>query len=85
MRNDLIEVEQIEKYLSDQMSSETKSQFETVMLLDGSLFENVEAQRHVHKLIRIFSRRQQRNKLELIYQQLLREPSFVQKLKNIFA
>jgi hypothetical protein len=85
MRNDLIEVEQIEKYLSNQMSSDKKSQFETCMLLDSSLFEKVEAQRHVHKLIRIFSRRQQRNKLELIYQQLLREPSFVQQLKNIFA
>ncbi|ANH81445.1 hypothetical protein A8C56_11050 [Niabella ginsenosidivorans] len=67
------------------MSGEKKSQFETRMLLDGSLFEKVAAQRQVHKLIRIFSRRQQRNKLELIYQQLLREPSFVQQLKNIFA
>lgn len=85
MRNDLIEVEQIEKYLSNQMSSDKKSEFETCMLLDSSLFEKVEAQRHVHKLIRIFSRRQQRNKLELIYQQLLREPSFVQQLKNTFA
>lgn len=85
MRNDLIEVEQIEKYLSHQMSGENKAQFETRMLLDGSLFEKVEAQRHVHKLIRIFSRRQQRNKLELMYQQLLREPSFAQQLKNIFA
>ena len=85
MRNDLIEIEQIEKYLSDQMSSETKSQFETVMLFDGSLVEKVEAQKQVHKLIRIFSRKQQRNKLELIYQQLLREPSFAQQLKNIFA
>ncbi len=85
MRNDLIEIEQIEKYLSHQMSGEKKEQFETRMLLDGSLFEKVEAQRHVHKLIRIFSRRQQRNRLELIYQQLLLESSFVQQLKNIFA
>jgi len=85
MRNDLIEVEQIEKYLSNEMSGEKKSEFETAMLVDDSLFEKVEAQRHVHKLIRIFSRRQQRNKLELIYQQLLREPSFVQQLKHIFA
>ena len=85
MRNDLIEVEQIEQYLSNEMSGEKKSEFETAMLVDDSLFEKVEAQRHVHKLIRIFSRRQQRNKLELIYQQLLREPSFVQQLKHIFA
>ena len=85
MRNDLIETEQIEEYLSHQMSGENKAQFETRMLLDGSLSEKVEAQRNVHTLIRIFSRRQQRNKLELIYQQLLREPSFAQQLKNIFA
>ena len=85
MRDDLIEIEQIEKYLSHQMSGEKKEQFETRMLLDGSLFEKVEAQRHVLKLIRIFSRRQQRNRLELIYQQLLHESSFVQQLKNIFA
>lgn len=85
MRNDLIEVEEIEKYLSHQVSSEIKSQFETRMLIDDSLFEKVEAQKNVHKLIRIFSRRQQRKKLELIYQQLLGEPSFAQQLKNIFA
>jgi hypothetical protein len=85
MRNELTETEQIEEYLSHQMSGEKKAQFETRMLLDGALFEKVEAQKHVHKLIRIFSRRQQRNKLELIYQQLLREPSFAQQLKNIFA
>jgi len=85
MRNDLIEVEEIEKYLSHQMSDGKKTQFETRILLEDSLFEKVEAQRHVHKLIRIFSRRLQRNKLELIYQQLLREPSFAQQLKNLFA
>lgn len=85
MRNDLIEVEEIEKYLSHQMSDEKKSQFETRMLLDDSLFEKVKTQKDVHKLILIFSRRQQRNKLQLVYQQLLREPSFVQQLKNIFA
>lgn len=85
MRNNLIEVEQIEQYLSHQMSEEKKSQFETNMLLDGTLFEKVETQKQVHKLIRIFSRRQQRNKLKLIYQQLLHEPSFAQQLKNIFA
>lgn len=85
MRNNLIEVEQIEKYLSHQMSGEEKSQFETSMLLDGSLFEKVEAQKQVHKLVLFFSRRQQRNKLESVYQQLLREPSFAKQLKNIFA
>lgn len=85
MRNDLIEIEQIEKYLLQQLSNEEKRRFETRMLVEPTLYENTEAQKHVYKLIRIFSRRQQRNKLEFIYQQLLREASFAQQLKNIFA
>jgi predicted transcriptional regulator len=85
MRNDLIEIEQIEKYLSNLLDKEEESQFEIRMLIDSTLYENVESQKKVHKLVRVFSRRQQKNKLELIYQQLLHEPSFSQQLKNIFA
>jgi hypothetical protein len=85
MRNDLFEIEQIEKYLSHQLSDEEKQQFETRMLIDSVLYEKVESQKSFYKLIRIFSRKKQRNKLELIYQRLLHEPSFAQLLKNIFA
>ena len=85
MRNDLIETEKIEKYLWHQLSDEDKLHFENSMIIDPSLADKVEAQKYVHRLIRIFSRRQQRNKLECIYQQLLQETSFAQQLKNIFA
>ena len=85
MRNDLIETEQIEKYLHHQLSDEEKLQFETRRLADPDLYEKTEIQKQIHKLVRIFSRRQQRNKLEAIYQQLVHEHSFAQELKTIFA
>ncbi len=85
MRNNLTETEQIEKYLFDHLSDAEKLQFETRRLADADLYEKTEMQKQVHKIIRIFSRRQQRNKLESIYQQLLQEPSFTQQLKTIFA
>ena len=85
MRSSLIEIEQIEKYLSNQLSDDEKHQFEARTIIDTSFAEKVEAQKQVHKLIRIFSRRQQRSKLEIIYRQLLHETQFAEQLKNIFA
>jgi len=85
MRNDLIEIEQIEKYLSQQLNDDEKLRFEARMIIDTSFTEKVEAQKQVHKFVRIFSRRQQRSKLEIIYRQLLHETQFAEQLKNIFA
>ena len=85
MRNDLIETEKIEKYLWHQLSDEDKLHFENNMIIDPSFADQVEMQKYVHRLICIYSRRQQRNKLECIYQQLLQETSFAQRLKTIFT
>jgi len=85
MRKELFETEQIEKYLLHQLSKEEKQQFETNMLRNPLLADKVDAQLRVYQLIRIFSRRQERNRLEMIYRRLLQETSFAQQLKNIFA
>jgi hypothetical protein len=81
MRKELIETEAIEKYLLHRLNEEERKQFEINRLLDPALTDKTEAQAGVYKLIRLFWRKQTRKRLELIYQQLLQESSFVQQLR----
>jgi hypothetical protein len=80
MRKEFIETEEIENYLLHRLNGDVKKQFEVNLLLDPSLAEKTEAQAGVYKLVRRFWRRETRKQLELIYQQLLQEPSFAKQL-----
>jgi hypothetical protein len=80
MRKELIETEEIENYLLCRLKADEQKRFEVNMLLDPSLAEKTEAQAGVYKLVRRFWRKQTRNRLELIYQQLLQEPAFAKQL-----
>lgn len=81
MRKELIETEAIENYLLHRLNEDERKQFEINRLLDPGLADKTEAQAGVYKLVRLFWRKQTRKRLELIYQQLLRDSSFVQKLQ----
>jgi hypothetical protein len=80
MRKEFIETEEIENYLLHRLNGDVKKQFEVNLLLDPSLAEKTEAQAGVYKLVRRFWRKETRKQLELIYQQLLQEPSFAKQL-----
>jgi len=85
MRSDLNEIAQIDQYLFRQFSEEEGRRFEARLLMSNALAEKVEAQRLAHRLIRLYSRKKERNKIEEIYRQLLEEPAFAHQLKNIFS
>lgn len=85
MRPALVEIETIDKYILHQMGAEDKLVFEAKILLNEELSRAVVAQRKTHKLLRLFWRKQQRDKLEIIYQQLLQEKTFLNGLKAIFS
>jgi hypothetical protein len=84
MRSDLNEIAQIDQYLFRQCNEEEAKRFEARLLMNDALAEKVEAQRLAHRLIRLYSRKQERDRIEGIYRQLLEEPAFAHQLKTIF-
>ena len=84
MRSDLNEIARIDQYLFRQCSEEEGKRFEAQLLMNDALAEKVEAQRLAHRLIRLYSRKKERDRIEGIYQQLLEEPAFADQLKTIF-
>jgi len=52
--------------------------------MNDALAEKMEAQRLAHRLIRLYSRKKERDRIEGIYRQLLEEPAFAHQLKTIF-
>jgi hypothetical protein len=84
MRSELNEIAQIDQYLFRQFSEEEEKHFEARLLMNNALAEKVETQRLAHRLIRLYSRKKDRDNIEGIYRQLLQEPAFAHQLKNIF-
>ncbi len=83
MRSELNEVYLIDQYLLGRLSKEEELVFETNLLLDEAIAENLEAQRIAHRLIRRYARKEERRRLEEMYQRLLNEPDFVHQIKTI--
>lgn len=83
MRSDLNEVYLIDQYLLGRLSKEEEQVFEANLLLDETIAEKLEAQRTAHRLIRRYARKEERRRLEEIYQLLLNEPDFVHQIKTI--
>lgn len=83
MRSELNEVYLIDQYLLGRLSKEDEQVFEANLLLDEAIAEKLEAQRTAHRLIRRYARKEERRRLEEIYQLLMDEPDFAHQIKNI--
>lgn len=83
MRSELNEVYLIDQYLLGRLSKEDEQVFEANLLLDEAIAEKLEAQRMAHRLIRRYARKEERRRLEEIYQLLLDEPDFAHQIKII--
>jgi hypothetical protein len=83
MRSELNEVYLIDQYLLGRLSKEEEQIFEANLLLDEAISEKLEAQRTAHRLIRRYARKEERRRLEEIYQLLLDEPDFAHQIKII--
>jgi hypothetical protein len=85
MRSELNEIQLIDNYLLQRLSEEESRNFAAHLVCNGPLAEKVEAQRIAHRIVRLYARKEERRRLEGIYQHLLDEPSFAHQLKTIFA
>ena len=85
MRNELNETRLIDHYLFGQLNEEERRSFKTRLLCNAALAEKVDRQRFAHRLIRLFGRKVQRQRLEAIHRRLLAEPEFAHRIKNIFT
>lgn len=83
MRSELNEVYLIDQYLLGRLSKKEEQVFETNLLVDDAIAEKLEAQRTAHRLIRRYARKEERRRLEEIYQLLLDEPDFAHQIKII--
>jgi hypothetical protein len=83
MRSELNEVHLIDQYLLGRLSEENELVFEANLLLDEAIAEKLESQRMAHRLIRRYARKEERRRLEEIYQLLLKESDFAHQIKTI--
>ena len=85
MRSELNEIFLIEQWLLRQLSEDEARNFEARLLLDEAFAEKVEAQRVCLRLIRHYARAQERLRLEMIFNLLLKEAGFAHQLNTIFT
>ncbi|UZR99377.1 hypothetical protein [Chondrinema litorale] len=84
----LTEIQEIEAYLQGKMQAEDQVVFEAKMLIDENLKDNVFWQKHTFELVQFYGRKNLRNRLETVHQQLFTKPqhkSFRQKVLQLFS
>jgi hypothetical protein len=84
----LREIEQIEKYLFDQLDPQSRLLFEGHILVDPILNIKVQWQRRIYSIVRRSGRRQLKSELERIHRQLFADPSrkqFQQEILQLFS
>lgn len=82
MRSELNELALIDGYLLKQLDHDQTEMVETRVLLNQAFAEKVETQRMAHRLIRLYGRNTNRQRLEAIHRQLLKEPAFANEIKS---
>ena len=83
MRSELNELALIDNYLLHQLDAEETKDVETNMCVNAIFAEKVDTQRIAHRLIRLFSRKEERSRMEKIYQLLLTEKAFSDQIKAL--
>ena len=84
MRKQLHEIQDVDRYILDEMTSPEKLLFQVKMILSPALKENVQLQEKAHQLIRWSAREELRQKLNTIHTSLMQESSFRKKITSIF-
>lgn len=83
MRSELNELALIDNYLFHQLNEEETRLVEKETLLNDVFAEKVETQRQAHRLIRRYGRKEERRRLEQIYQLLFSEKNFSDQIKAL--
>jgi hypothetical protein len=88
MRTSLHDIQQIDDYLLKYAGEADCALFETRLILQPSLREQLLWQQKTYAIIRQYSRRQLKAEIEAVHQQLFSEPehvSFRRKILNLFC
>ncbi|HYE54481.1 MAG TPA: hypothetical protein VD996_06540 [Chitinophagaceae bacterium] len=85
MRKELFEIMQIDHYLLGGLSADERTALDARRIIDPAFSEKIEAQQHVHRLVRLFARKQNKRMLQSMYTRLMNESSFKQQVNNIFS
>lgn len=87
MRTSLNEIQAIEAFVEQQLPPQDRLAFEARMLVDKTLREKVEQQRHTYRVIKTYGRKQLRLELESIHTELFTQPRhqyFRQQILSFF-
>lgn len=84
MRKQLCEIRDIEQYLEQQQETADQRVFEARVLTSPDLAEKVSYQQKIVRLVRWLARRNRRQQLDNLYQQLMTDETYHQKITSIF-
>ncbi|SKA16123.1 hypothetical protein SAMN04488128_1021220 [Chitinophaga eiseniae] len=84
MRKQLCEIRDIEQYLEQQQDTADQRVFEACELTSPELAAKVSYQRKIIQLVRWLARRNRRQQLDDLYQQLMTDETYRQKITSIF-
>ena len=88
MRTSLIEIEQIEQYLTGCPAPPDALLFEAQQIIQPALRDKVALQRQTYRLINQYGRKQLRSEIEAVHQQLFNREqhrNFKQKILRLFS
>nr|WP_295871589.1 hypothetical protein [uncultured Chitinophaga sp.] len=84
MRKQLSEIRDIEQYLEQQQDTADQRVFEARTLTSPELAAKVSYQQKIVQLVRWLARRNRRQQLDDLYQQLMTDETYRQKITSIF-
>ena len=84
MRKQLAEVKEIEQFLLQKMPAASRLVFQARMLVTPQLRESVRGQQKALQLVQWLARQEQREKLDTVFQRLMKEDTFHHSITTIF-
>lgn len=84
MREQLKEIQQIERFILRSMTEGERLLMEAKMILSPLLKEKMLLQLQVYKIVKLFGRVQRKRELQAIHSQLMTEEAFSKTVDSIF-
>jgi len=84
MRTSLNEIQEIEKYIHEELSTEDTLVFDAKTIINPSLRQNLFLQKKIHDLLRLYHRAKLKDEMEKIHQRVFHKPENASFRKNIF-
>ena len=87
MRTSLNDIQHMEEFLSGNLSPEESLMMQARLLSEPALQLNMQAQKKVYAVIKAYSRKQLRTKLESVHRSIFQDPEkkeFRQKIYQLF-